>query len=176
MDPLSPLMHLNRGFRFYLARRFDEANTHIRKALELDPNYPWALRLLGWSLLWKGDKASAPALMEKAQSMDAEPFSIGSFGYVLAVSGDRAKAEQILRDLENLAKQRYVSPAASMVVYLGLGEKEKALERLEKMLRGPGSAVLVSESRSRLRPPAHRAALPGAAEKGRPRQMSAATG
>ena len=29
-------------------------------------------------------------------------------------------------------KQRYVSPAASMVVYLGLGEKEKALKWLEK--------------------------------------------
>jgi len=37
-----------------------------------------------------------------------------------------------VRDFETLAKQRYVSPAASMVVYLGLGEKEKALEWLEK--------------------------------------------
>ena len=125
-------MHLNRGYWFYLARRFDEANIHIRKALELDPNSPWALRTLGWSLLWKGDKAGALPLMEKAQSLDTDPFSIGSYGYALAVSGDRAKAEQILRDLENLAKQRYVSPAASMVVYLGLGEKEKALEWLEK--------------------------------------------
>jgi serine/threonine-protein kinase len=132
LDPLSPLLHLNRGYWLYLARRFDEANTHILKALELDPNYPWALRMLGWSLLWKGDKAGALELMEKAQSLDAEPFSIGSYGHALAVSGDRAKAGQILRDLENLAKQRYVSPAATMVVYLGLGEKEKALEWLEK--------------------------------------------
>ena len=103
-----------------------------QKAVALDPNYPWALGTLGWSLLWKGDKAGALALMEKAQSLDAAPFSIGIYGYALAASGDRAKAEQILRDLENLAKQRYVSPAASMVVYIGLGEKEKALERLEK--------------------------------------------
>ena len=88
--------------------------------------------MLGWSLLWQGDKVGALPLMEKAQSLDADPFSIGSYGYALAVSGDRAKAEQILRDLENLAKQRYVSPAASMLVYLGLGEKEKALEWLEK--------------------------------------------
>jgi Flp pilus assembly protein TadD len=132
LDSLSPLMHLNRGYWLYLAHRFDEANTHIRKALELDPNSPWAHRTLGWSLLWKGDKAGALASMEKAQSLDADPFSIGSFGHALAVSGDRAKAQQILRDLENLAKQRYVSPAARMVVYLGLGEKEEALEWLEK--------------------------------------------
>jgi len=132
LDPLSPLMHVNRAYWSYLARRFDEAVVHLRKALELDPNSPWALRSLGWSLIWKGDKAGALASMEKAQSLDADPFSIGSFGYALAVSGDRVKAGQILRDLENLAKQRYVSPAASMVVYLGLGENEKALEWLEK--------------------------------------------
>jgi TolB-like protein/Flp pilus assembly protein TadD len=132
LDPLSPLMHVNRGYWFYLARRFDDANTHLRKGLELDPNYPWALRTLGWSLLWQGDKAGALPLMERAQSLDSDPFSIGSHGYALAVSGDRAKAGQILRDLEKLAKQRYVTPSASMVIYLGLGEKEKALEQLEK--------------------------------------------
>ena len=49
-----------------------------------------------------------------------------------AVSGDRAKAEQILQDLEELSKQRYVSPANRAAVYLGLGEKEKALDWLEK--------------------------------------------
>ena len=35
-------------------------------------------------------------------------------------------------DLEELAKQRYVSPANRAAVYLGLGEKEKALDWLEK--------------------------------------------
>ena len=45
---------------------------------------------------------------------------------------DDSKAGQILRDFEILAKQRYVSPSARMVVYLGLGEKEKALDWLEK--------------------------------------------
>ena len=47
-------------------------------------------------------------------------------------SGDRAKAEQILHHLEELAKQRYVSPANRAAVYLGLGENEKALDWLEK--------------------------------------------
>jgi serine/threonine-protein kinase len=132
LDALSPLMNVNRGYWLYLARRFDEANVHFRKTLELDPNYPWALRTLGWSLLWQGAKARALALMEKAQSLDADPWSIGCFGYALAASGDRVKAGQMLRDLEHLAKQRYVTPSAPMVVYLGLGEKEKALDWLEK--------------------------------------------
>ena len=55
-----------------------------------------------------------------------------SLGYACAVSGDRAKAGQVLRELEELSKQRYVSPANRAAVYLGLGENEKALDWLEK--------------------------------------------
>jgi len=132
LDPLSPLININLAEYLLCARRFDDAIAQARKTLALDPNYAWALRTLGWSLRWKGDTAGALAEMQKAQSLDPDPWSIGCFGYALAVSGDRAKAGQILRDFEILAKQRYVSPAASMVVYLGLGEKEKALEWLEK--------------------------------------------
>jgi TolB-like protein/Flp pilus assembly protein TadD len=132
LDPLSPLININLAEYLLCARRFDDAIAQARKTLALDPNYAWALRTLGWSLRWKGDTAGALAEMQKAQSLDPDPWSIGCFGYALAVSGDRAKAGQILRDFEILAKQRYVSPAASMVVYLGMGEKEEALEWLEK--------------------------------------------
>ena len=97
---------------------------HFRKTLERDPNYPWALRTLGWSLLWKGDEAGASAALQKARSLDADPWSIGSFGYARARSAGRAKAGKIFRDLEDLAKRRYVTPSASMIVYLGLGERE----------------------------------------------------
>jgi len=43
-----------------------------------------------------------------------------------------AKAERTLRGMEDLSKHRYVSPATRATVYLGLGEKEKALDWLEK--------------------------------------------
>ena len=45
-------------------------------------------------------------------------------------AGDRA--EQILRELEEQAKQRYVSPANRAAIHLGLGDKTKALDWLEK--------------------------------------------
>ena len=53
-------------------------------------------------------------------------------GYTSAVLGDRAKAAQILRELEDLSKKRYVSPANVSANYLGLGEKEKAFDWLDK--------------------------------------------
>jgi tetratricopeptide (TPR) repeat protein len=80
----------------------------------------------------KGNVPEAKAELQKATELDDLPWYIGAIGYAHAVSGDRAKAEQVLHDLDDLAKRRYVTPNAYFLVYLGLGEKEKALDWLEK--------------------------------------------
>ncbi len=132
LDPLSTFLNTDLAFFLYWARRFEEATTQIRKTLELDPNNAFAHSILGWCLIAKGDKAEARSEFEKATTLDDLPWYVSSVGYACGVSGDRAKAEQVLRDLEELAKQRYVSPANRAAVYLGLGEKEQALDWLEK--------------------------------------------
>jgi TolB-like protein/Flp pilus assembly protein TadD len=132
LDPLNTFLNTDLAFFLYWARRYEEAITQIRKTLELDPNNAFAHSILGWCLIWKGSKTEARAEFQKATTLDDLPWYVGSLGYACAVSGDRAKAEQILRELEDLAKQRYVSPANRASVYLGLGENEKALDWLEK--------------------------------------------
>ena len=52
--------------------------------------------------------------------------------YACARAGDRTKAEQALRDLDDLAKQRYVSAEPRVILHLALGQKDKALDWLEK--------------------------------------------
>src|SRR5438309_8083395 len=132
LDPLNTFLNTDLAFFLYWARRYEEAITQIRKTLELDPNNAFAHSILGWCLLWEGSKTEARAEFQRATTLDDLPWYVGSLGYACAVSGDRAKAEQILRELEDLAKQRYVSPANRASVYLGLGENEKALDWLEK--------------------------------------------
>src|SRR6476646_5996720 len=132
LDPLSTFLNTDLAFFLYWARRFEDATTQIRKTLELDPNNAFAHSILGWCLIAKGNKAEARSEFEKATTLDDLPWYVSSVGYAYGVSGDRAKAEQVLRGLEELAKQRYVSPANRAAVYLGLGEKEQALDWLEK--------------------------------------------
>ncbi len=132
LDPLNALINTELGFFNYWARRYDEAIEQIGKTLELDPNLAWAHTVLGWSLIWKGDVNRARAEFEKAVSLDDLPWYVSSIGYTYAAAGDRAKAEKILRDLEELSKKRYVSPANLAAIHLGLGEKAKALDWLEK--------------------------------------------
>ncbi len=132
LDPLNLLLNTDLGFFLHWARRYDEGIVQLRKTLELDPNNALAHQTLGWCLHWKGKTADALAEFQKATTLDDLPWYKGSLGYAYAASGDRAKAEQILRDLDELAKKQYVSPAARASVYLGLGEKGKALDWIEK--------------------------------------------
>ena len=132
LDPLSPLLGNDLAWWFYAGRRYDETIAQARTVLAMDANYAMGHAVLGWSLLRKGDMAGAISEFERGKSLDPQPYWDAVLGYTHGTKGERAKAEQILRDLEELAKKRYVSPTMRMLVYLGLGEKERALDWLEK--------------------------------------------
>jgi hypothetical protein len=48
------------------------------------------------------------------------------------MSGNTLQARKLLRELMDLQKQRYVSPGAIALLYICLGEKDRAFEWLEK--------------------------------------------
>ena len=132
LDPLNPLLNTDLGQFLMWARRYGEAIAQLRKTLELDANNPLARTNLGWCLQWNGQIVEALAEFQKATTQDDLPVYLGNLGYAYAASGDQAKAGQVLRDLDEMAKRQYVSPANRAVVYLGLGEKAMALDWLEK--------------------------------------------
>ena len=140
LDPLNPFFQMSLSFYQYWARQYDNAIAQARKTLEMDPNSTIARVLLGLSFLKKGDTGGAIAELQKTKAPDPGAWYQGFLGYAYAVSGDRAKAEQALSELEELAKRQYVSPTAFVTIYLGLGEKEKALDSLEKAYEEQDSA------------------------------------
>jgi len=133
LDPLNPFFQMSLSFYMYWARQYDDAIAQARKTLEMDPNSAITHVLLGLSFLKKGDTAGAIAEFQKAKAPNPGAWYQGYLGYAYAISGDRARAEQALRELEDLAKQQYVSPTAFATIYLGLGQKEKCLDWLEKL-------------------------------------------
>ena len=78
------------------------------------------------------DTAGTIAEFQKAKALDPQPWFDGALAYAYARAGDRAKAEQVLRDLDDQAKQRYISPGLRVLLHLGLGEKDKGLDWLER--------------------------------------------
>jgi adenylate cyclase len=140
LDPLNPFFQMSLSFYLYWARKYDDAIAQARKTLEMDPNSAITHVLLGLSFLKKGDTAGAIVELQKVKTPNPGAWYQGYLGYAYAISGDRAKAEQALRELEDLAKQQYVSPTAFATIYLGLGEKEKTLDWLEKAYEQQDSA------------------------------------
>jgi adenylate cyclase len=140
LDPLNSFFQSNLAYYLYHARRYDDAMVQIKKTLELDPTSTLARHLLGCCLLWKGDTAGAIAEFQSSKIVVTGAWYQGLLGYAYAISGDRPKAEQILAELEELVKQQYVNSSAFAAIYLGLGEKEKALDWLDKCYENQESA------------------------------------
>src|SRR5258707_212032 len=140
LDPLNLFFQAALAYFLYHSRRYDDAIVQIKKTLELDPASTLARHLLGCCLLWKGDTGGAIAEFQRTKIIVTGAWYQGLLGYAYAISGDRPKAEQILRELEQMAKRQYVNSTAFADIHLGLGEKEKALDWLEKSYQDQESA------------------------------------
>jgi TolB-like protein/Tfp pilus assembly protein PilF len=140
LDPLNSFFQAALAYYLYHARRYDDAIVQIKKTLELDPTSTLGRHLLGCCLLWKGDTTGAIAEFQRSKIIVTGAWYQGLLGYAYAISGDRPKAEQILRELEEMAKRQYVNSTAFADIHLGLGEKQKALDWLEKSYQDQESA------------------------------------
>jgi serine/threonine protein kinase/tetratricopeptide (TPR) repeat protein len=135
IDPLSLIISADLGLELHFARRYDEAIEQVQKALEMDPNFATGHRHLGMAYEQKAMYTESIAEFQKALDvLRGNPFVMGSMGHAYAVSGNRGKARLALSDVLQLSKRRYVSPFAAALIYTGLGDKERALEWLEKAL------------------------------------------
>ena len=151
LDPLNLLYGADIGNRLYWARRYDEAVAAVKKTLELDPNFPVAHRFLGQVYEQKG--MFAPAIAELRRSAElSNPIDLAALGHAYALYGQREKASEVLRDLRQVASKRYVSGYDLAIVYVGLGENDKALQSLEAAYQEHSSWMLHLKVDPRLDP------------------------
>jgi Flp pilus assembly protein TadD len=57
---------------------------------------------------------------------------LAQLGQAFAMAGKVAEAREVLRQLQELSRQRYVSPAHMAYIYTGLGELDTAIDWLER--------------------------------------------
>jgi serine/threonine-protein kinase len=62
-------------------------------------------------------------------------------GQAYAMTGQTAKAREVLRQLDELSRTRHVSPYHFAYVYTGLGEQERALDWLERAYQERSGAI-----------------------------------
>jgi adenylate cyclase len=132
LDPLSAVITTDVAGALFFQAKYEAAREQVRKALELDPNSYYAHWILGWIDIEADKFNEALPELQKASAMDSPLYVAGWLGYAYAAAGERAKAEALIAELNQTSSRRFVSPICTAIIYLGLGEKRRALEGLEK--------------------------------------------
>ena len=144
VDPLSLPLLDDTGQAYYWARRYDEALQHYRKSIDIDANHPGAYSGVGVVYEQKGMyKEAIEAFQRAIDSTERTSNLLGLLGHAYAVSGKRGEALKILDELKQMEKVKYVSPYDLAVLYTGLGEKDKAIEQLNKAYEQRAGWVLM---------------------------------
>jgi DNA-binding winged helix-turn-helix (wHTH) protein/TolB-like protein/Tfp pilus assembly protein PilF len=144
LDPVSLQINADLGAVLLDAYRLDEAIKYLKAALEMDQDFTEAHFTLGRAYLQKGDFERSITEYEKARELSHDrPDVLSELGNAYALAGKTAKAMSILSQLNEMPKQNNVSPYHLAIVFVGLGEKEKALAALEAAASQGHSGFLV---------------------------------
>jgi serine/threonine protein kinase/tetratricopeptide (TPR) repeat protein len=133
IDPLLPQFNFVAGATSYFAGEYDDAIVQLGKTIELEPRYYPTYQFLGQAYEQKKMYAEAIETYQKGITQsESGPELIAALGHAYALQGDRNKAEMTLDELRKLSKERYISPYWFAQIYVGLGDKDEALNWLEK--------------------------------------------
>jgi TolB-like protein/DNA-binding winged helix-turn-helix (wHTH) protein/Flp pilus assembly protein TadD len=157
LDPLSLVINADLAELLALAHSYDESIQQSRKTIEMDPNFGLAHNHLGQAYLQKHMYDEAIAELQKAvQLSGGGPTCMANLARADAASGKRSEAEKLLGDLKKRSSPGYSHGSEIAVIYASLGDKEQAMNWLEKgyeerfnpgVLLRPGFDPLRSDAR-----------------------------
>jgi serine/threonine-protein kinase len=130
LDPVSPITSYVATAAYLANDRIDDAIIEGQRTLQLDPNYFYLDSILAAAYREKGNFDEAIALYLKAQETTHFPSSGLAITYTRMWR--QAEAQNILAQLLQERKKRYVSAPLVAAVYVALGDKEEAFRWLER--------------------------------------------
>lgn len=135
LDPFSIVAIQEVGYALYYARRFGEAAEQIQKAIELESAWDQLYFGLGLTLLQQPQRLeeAITALRTAVQKEPGNVFSVAALIYGLGHAGQKKKAKRRLDQL--MKKYEYVPCWFLAMAWVGLNERERALEALEQAFR-----------------------------------------
>src|SRR5213592_1059904 len=132
LEPASLVMNTFMGVTLYYAGRYDEAIDQCRRTIEMDPNFAVAHWHLGLAYEQKLALDLATEEFKKAISLSGgSPLMRVALGRAYAKSQKKYEANEVLNELNELAKRQYVSAYEIATIYVALGNNEQAFQLLE---------------------------------------------
>lgn len=142
-DPVSAYIN-NDLVRILLnAQHFDEALEQAKRTIELDSNYVYAYRSLALAYSAKGlHREAIEAIEQQNANLGGLKQKSSAAGYIYARAGKRQEAEKILSEYRQSLDEVGVTYSNIAIIYVGLGEKDLAIEWLEKSVQKRESIVV----------------------------------
>ena len=133
LDPLSVPIAENVVQNLVENGDLDGALAQCKRTLELDSNY-WSIHFRQAAVHFeRGEKAEGFAAASKSiELIGRAPIAMGFWGYALATVGKRDEALAVAKELEQKYAAKEMDGVRIASVYLGLGDKDKVFEWLEK--------------------------------------------
>jgi tetratricopeptide (TPR) repeat protein len=132
LDPLALSLNAHMAMTYYFARGYDQAIEHGSRTVDMDPNFFPGYFYLGLAYQINGQFPEAAAALQQARALsNSSTLMVASLGGVFAAWGKPEEARNILHELEQMGRRKYVSQVFVAAILTGLGEVDQALTCLE---------------------------------------------
>jgi eukaryotic-like serine/threonine-protein kinase len=132
LDPLSSLVHEMLVWERYFERRYDEALAESDKLLNLDPTYFRVYGHICFIYEQKGQLSAAIAAGQTGLAIRRSAGLLTTLAYLYARAGQPVESRKLMKELEAMSRQNWVSPVLFAKIHLGLGEPDLAFRRLQE--------------------------------------------
>ncbi len=152
LDPLSPLVSTLSGQFLLQAGDVGSGTRLLRTTLEDHPDFWLAQLNLGKAYELQGRYEEALAAFRKSAELSgSNEEALMMIGYVQGELGRTAEAEAIVNQMISDSRTRYVRPTRMALVYVGMGDHDKAFLWLEKACRDRDLGLVFLYANSRWR-------------------------
>ncbi len=133
IDPLQAMHHALSAQVAFLARDFTVALEFARQAAVVMTDFWIANLQIAQAYEQLGEDALALEALGRGGGVGGENSKVLSLrGYILAKTGRKEDAREVLKTLEAVGRERYMPPYAIAQVYTGLRENDRAFAWLER--------------------------------------------
>ena len=131
-DPLAVESRNEALWIYYFSGRMPETINQCKKTIELEPAAGTAYAVLTLAYAQSGKHAETLRAAEDAIRVANNPSGLATTARALAQIGEKTKANQVLNQALEKAREHYVCRFLVATAYTGLGENEKALASLQE--------------------------------------------
>jgi len=131
-EPTSPIVNAGLAYVLLIARQSDECIQQSLTSIELDPSVVFSHTSIGVCYELKHMYGQAVVEYQRCIDLGGGMVFKAFMGHAYASAGDTKRAEAILRELQASSQRTYVPAFDLAIVYEGLGQKQLAIEALQK--------------------------------------------